>query len=80
VVEGTLELIKACPDFKLYAFEIVHKIGNLGWREVVLEYCLYVRQRSIISGQSDRLYISLFRLGAIRETLEDSKSLIESTT
>ena len=55
VSEGTLKLLETRADFKLHALETIHEIGDLGWREAVLEYCLHIRQRFLIGRQSDRL-------------------------
>ena len=51
----TLELLKACPYFNLHSLEVIHEIGDFGWREVVPEYRLHKRQRFFIDRQSDRL-------------------------
>jgi len=51
----TLEVIEGCPYFKMHALEVVHDIGDLGWREVVLEDRLDICQRFLVGWQSDRL-------------------------
>ena len=51
----TFELLEACPYFKLHSLEVIHEIADLGWREVVPEYRLHIRQRFFICGQRDRL-------------------------
>ena len=73
----TLELLEACPYFKLHSLEAIHEIGDLRWREVVSEYRLHIFQRPLIGGQSDRLQIRLFCLSATRELLEDGKGLVK---
>jgi len=52
--ECTLEVIEACPYFKLHALEVGHEIGDLGWRDGVPEYRLYISKRFLIGGQRDR--------------------------
>lgn len=41
--ECTLELLEASPYFRLHALEVIGEIGDLGWREVMAEYCLHIR-------------------------------------